>query len=169
MCFLGSGLISLRIIILRFTYFFKVQHFKKIYLSIYFWLHWVSIAVNRLSLVTVSQGYSSLKCAGFSFRWLLLSQARALGCTGFNSWSTRAQQLQHTGFSCSKVHVILPGQGRNPCDQHWQADSLPLCHQGSPHLCFYVYQCFILIFCCGFGLVIFHCLVIPHFVYLLIC
>ena len=27
---------------------------------------------------------------------------------------------------------IFPAQGRNPCLLHWQADSLPLSHQGSP-------------------------------------
>ena len=42
------------------------------YLFIYFWLHWVFVAACRLSLVTVSRGYSSLRCAGFSLRWLLL-------------------------------------------------------------------------------------------------
>ena len=27
---------------------------------------------------------------------------------------------------------IFPDQGSNPCPLHWQADSQPLCHQGSP-------------------------------------
>ena len=31
---------------------------------IYFWLHWVFAAVHGLSLVAVSGGYSSLRCAG---------------------------------------------------------------------------------------------------------
>ena len=30
---------------------------------------------------------------------------------------------------------IFPDQGPNPCLLHWQADSLPLSHQGSPILC----------------------------------
>ena len=42
--------------------------FKKI---IYIWLCWVFIAVHELSLVAASRGYSSLRCAGFSFQWLL--------------------------------------------------------------------------------------------------
>ena len=37
----------------------------------YFWLRWVFVAVRRLSLVVASGGYSSLRCAGFSLRWLL--------------------------------------------------------------------------------------------------
>ena len=38
----------------------------------YFWLHWVFVAACGLSLVVASEGYSSLRCAGFSLRWLFL-------------------------------------------------------------------------------------------------
>ena len=38
---------------------------------IYFWLCWVFVAVSGISLVAVSGGYSSLRFAGFSLRWLL--------------------------------------------------------------------------------------------------
>ena len=41
---------------------------------IYFWLHWVFVAVHGLSLVVASRGYSSLQCAGFSLRWLLVAE-----------------------------------------------------------------------------------------------
>ena len=34
-------------------------------------------------------------------------------------------------LSCSTVCGIFPSQGSNPCLLHWQADSLPLSHQGS--------------------------------------
>ena len=37
------------------------------------------------------------------------------------------------GLSCSVACGILPDQGLNPCPLHWQADSQPLCHQGSPN------------------------------------
>ena len=40
-----------------------------------FWLHWVFVAVPRLSLVVVSGSYSSLRCLGFSLLWLLLLQS----------------------------------------------------------------------------------------------
>ena len=36
------------------------------------------------------------------------------------------------GPSCSAARGILPDQGSNPCPLHWQADSQPLRHQGSP-------------------------------------
>ena len=34
--------------------------------------------------------------------------------------------------SCSAACGIFPDQGSNPCPLHWQADSSPLRHQGSP-------------------------------------
>ena len=40
-------------------------------------------------------------------------------------------------LSCSVACGIFPDQGSNPCPLHWQADSQPLRHQGSPCLCFY--------------------------------
>ena len=36
------------------------------------------------------------------------------------------------GPSCSAARGIFPDHGSNPCPLHWQADSQPLCHQGSP-------------------------------------
>ena len=40
------------------------------------------------------------------------------------------------GLSCSAAYEIFPNQGLNlrPCLLHWQADSLPLSHQGNPEL-----------------------------------
>ena len=37
------------------------------------------------------------------------------------------------GLSCSAACGIFPDQGSNPCPLHWQADSQPLRHQGSPY------------------------------------
>ena len=51
---------------------------------IYSWLRWVFVAAHRLSLVAVSRGYSSLRCAGFSLRCLLL----------LRSTGSRAHRLQ---------------------------------------------------------------------------
>ena len=36
------------------------------------------------------------------------------------------------GLSCSAACGVFPDQGSNPCPLHWQADSQPLHHQGSP-------------------------------------
>ena len=36
------------------------------------------------------------------------------------------------GPRCPTACGTFPDQGSNPCLLHWQADSQPLCHQGSP-------------------------------------
>ena len=61
-----------------------------IYLFIYFWLRWVFVAMHRLSLVATSGAYSSLQCAGFSLRWLLLRSTDSRHA-GFSSCGTQAQ------------------------------------------------------------------------------
>ena len=59
----------------------------------------------------------------------------------YGAWASVvvAHGLQSTGsvvvaprLSCSAACGILPDQGSNPCPLHWQADSQPLRHQGSP-------------------------------------
>ena len=113
---------------------------------IYFWLRWVFVAAHGLSLVVVSGGYSSLRCAGFSL------QSMGSRRVGFSSCSTWAQQLWHAGprahrlqqlwhagsavvlrelqstgsvvvvhgLSCSVACGIFPEQGLNPCPLHQQ-------------------------------------------------
>ena len=80
--------------------------------------------MRGLSLVAASGGHSSSRCAGLSLRRPLL-----LRSTG----SRRAGSVVVAhGPSCSAACGILPDQGLNPCPLHWQADSQPLRHQGSP-------------------------------------
>ena len=91
---------------------------------IYFWLCWVFVSVRGLSLVVASGGHSSSRCVGLSLSWPLL-----LWSTG--SRRTGSVVVAH-GPSCSAACGIFPAQGLNPCPLHWQADSQPLRHQGSP-------------------------------------
>ena len=106
------------------TLFHYTLFFKKIYLFIYFWLCWVFVSVRGLSLVAASGGHSSSRCAGLS-----LSRPLLLRSTG----SRRAGSIVVAhGPSCSVACGILPDQGSNPCPLHWQADSQPLRHPGSP-------------------------------------
>ena len=58
---------------------------------IYFWLLWVFVAVHGLSLAAASGGYSSLRCADFSLRWLLLLRSMGSRHAGFSSCGTQAQ------------------------------------------------------------------------------
>ena len=45
------------------------------------------------------------------------------------------------GPICSAACGIFPDQGSNPCPLHWQADSQPLRHQGSPITLIWGYEC----------------------------
>ena len=79
-------------------------------------------------------------------------QLRQVGATPHRgaraSWLSRPPPLRSTGSrragsavaahgpSCPAARGILPDQGPNPRPPHWQADSQPLRHQGSPILFF---------------------------------
>ena len=105
-----------------FFFFLKEKLFLNLF--IYFWLCWVFVSVRGLSLVVVSGGYSSSRCAGLSLSWPLLLRSTGSRCAG-------SVVVAH-GPSCSAARGIFPDQGSNPCPLHWQADSQPLRHQGSP-------------------------------------
>ena len=89
---------------------------------------------SGFSLAAASEDYSPV-----AVQWLLLLQS-----------STQASEAAEHGLSCSSrilghrlrsggawtqlLHSIqdLPGPRIEPVSPHWQADSLPLSHQGSP-------------------------------------
>ena len=84
--------------------------------------------MQGLSLVAASGGHSSSRCAGLSLSRPLLLR---------NTGSRRAGSvIVAHGPSCSAACGIFPDQGSSPCPLHWQADSQPLRHQGSPWLYF---------------------------------
>ena len=91
----------------------------------YFWPRWVFVPYGLFSSCSKWRLLSSCSvrasgCNSFSLQWLLLLQS-----TG----SVVVHRL-----SCSKACGIFPDQGLNQCLLHWQVDSLPLCHQGSPRV-----------------------------------
>ena len=86
------------------------------YLFIYLWLCWVFVSVRGLSLVAASGGHSSSRP--------LLLRSTGSRCAG--------SAIVAHGPSCSAACGIFPDQGSNPCPLHWQADSQPPRHQGSP-------------------------------------
>ena len=108
----------------------KIKFFVLFYLFIYFWLCWVFVSVRGLSLVVASGGHSSSRCTGLSLSRPLL-------------WSTGSRRAGSVvvahGPSCSAACGIYPDQGSNLCPLHWQADSQPLHHQGTPSLNLKVY------------------------------
>ena len=57
-----------------------------------------SSLLRGLSLVVESEGYSSLRCVGFSLRWLLLLRSTGSRRMGFSSCGSQA--LEHRLSSC---------------------------------------------------------------------
>ena len=108
---------------LDFSFFFKLWVYLFIYLF-YLWLCRVFVSVRGLSLVAASGGHSSSRCAGLSLSRPLLLRSTSSRHAGSVAVAHRP--------SCSAAYGILPDQGSNPCALHWQADSQPLRHQGSP-------------------------------------
>ena len=98
--------------------FFKILY--KFYLFIYFWLHWVFVAVHGLSLVVASGGYSSLRCMGFLLRWLLLLQSMGSRLTGSSSCGLRA--LERRLSSCGMRASVVVARGL------WSAGSIVVVH-----------------------------------------
>ena len=84
----------------------------------------VFVSVRGISPVAASGGHSSSRCAGLSLSRPLLLRSTS---------SRRADSvIAAHGPSCSAARGIFPDHGSNPCPLHWQADSQPLRHQGSP-------------------------------------
>ena len=96
------------------------------YLFIYFWLRWVFVAARRLSLVAASWGYSSLRCAGFSLRWLLLLQSTGSRRAGFSSCGSQTELL-HSMWD-------LPGPGLEPVSPELAGGFLTTVPRGKPTL-----------------------------------
>ena len=80
--------------------------------------------MRGLSLIAASGGHSSSPCAG-------PSPSRPLLLRSTGSRRAGSVIVAHR-LSCSVACGIFPDQGSNPCPLHWQADSQPLRHQGSP-------------------------------------
>ena len=108
--------------------FFFLIFIYYLFIMFYFWLCWVFVSVRGLSPVAASGGHSSSRCAGLSLSRPLLLRSRGSRRAG-------SVVVAH-GPSCSVACGIFPDQGSNPCRLHWQADSQPLRHQGSPEFYF---------------------------------
>ena len=114
----------------------------RILLFVYFWLHWVFIAVCGLSLVAARGDCSLVAVLRLLVWWLLLLRGTGYRCASFSRCNAqirqlwlagsrvRSQQLWCRGFSWSIACGIFPDQGSNSCCLCWQADSYSL-YQGS--------------------------------------
>ena len=118
-----------------FLFFFF--NFYLFYLFIFLFLAVLGLRfVRGLSPAAASGGHSSSRRGDrSSSRCTGLSPSRPLPPRGTGSRRAGSVVVAH-GLSRSAACGILPDQGSNPCPPHWQADSQPLRHQGSPKLFF---------------------------------
>ena len=112
--------------------------FKKIFIYLFIYgCFGSSFLCEGFSLVVASGGHSSSRCAGLSLSRPLLLWSTGSRCAG--------SVIVAHGPSCSTACGIFPDQGSNPCLLHWQADSQPLRHQGSPSL--FLFKSILFLFC----------------------
>ena len=122
------------------------------FLSFFLFYKFIYLFLATLGLCCCAWAFSSCGEQGLFFiavRGLLIAVASLAVEHGLQAHGLR--QLQHLGsvvvarglqsagsvvvvhgLSCSVACEIFLDQGSNPCPLHWQADSQPLCHQGSP-------------------------------------
>ena len=87
-------------------------NFLKCIFFYYFWLHWVFLAVLRLSLGTMCRAYLSLLYPGFSVWWLLLSLSTGLRVrlSSCSSWASLANSMWDlSGPGVNPVSSALAG------------------------------------------------------------
>ena len=97
-----------------------------------------SLQLRRAGATLLRCGARASHCGGLPCcrarapgAWAPVAVARGLQSTG-------SAAVAH-GLPCSVACGIFPDQGSNPHPLHWQADSQPLCHQGSPACVFLNY------------------------------
>ena len=92
-------------------------------------LHKLFFSCGERGLLS-SCGVQASHCGGFS------CGAWSLGYAGFSSWDAWALEHRLSSWGTRAqllcTYGIFPNQGLNPCLLHYQVDSLPLRHQGSP-------------------------------------
>ena len=122
-------------VIIRSRYGTSVVFLNFIYLFIYLWLHWVFVALQRLSLVgaTVHCSARASHCSGFSCcggqalgTLALVFVAHGLSSCDMWALECAGSVVVVHGLRCSLRCGVFPDQGSDSCPLHWQMDSLPL-------------------------------------------
>ena len=139
-----SGINCRRNILLEFTYkefWIMDKVWNSRYVEIFSQLFFFLIFIYYLFIMFI------FGCVGSSFLCEGFLQLRRVGATlhrgarasHYRGLSLRSRGSRRAGSvvvahgpSCSVACGIFPDQGSNPCPLHWQADSQPLRHQGSP-------------------------------------
>ena len=101
---------------------------------LYFWQCWVFVAVRVFLQLWWMGATLQWRCTGFSLWWLLLLQSTSCRSARFSSCGSWV--LEHRPDSCTSLAApqhVGSSQIRDWTSVlHWQVDSLPLSHQGSP-------------------------------------
>ena len=106
---------------------------------------------SPVTLCWLLTGVTSLVEHRFQGTWASPFAAHSLSSCGSRLRSTGLIVVARA-LSCSDACGISADQGQDPCLLHWQTDSLPLSHQGSPYLEFLInflkvqfttYMCFL--------------------------
>ena len=106
-----------------------------------------SSLLRSLSLAAESRGYALVEVPGLPTVVASVAVVHWLPAHGLSTCGSRAcaaaRRFQHSwhsgseamtqGLSCSAACGISSHQGLTLCPLHWQADSYPLYHLGSPH------------------------------------
>ena len=108
-------------------------------LLIYFCLHWVFMATQGLSLVAVSGGYSSLRCAGFSLWWLLLLGSTGSKVQAQHLWHMGLVALQHEGSSQIRDWTHVSCIGRRIL-HHWATREAPRISTSNPSFASFMFR-----------------------------
>ena len=106
-----------------FFFFFLLKLFLNLFIYLFLAVLGLRFCVRAFSGCG-ERGPLPIAVAGLSLSRPLLLRSTGSRCAG-------SVVVAH-GPSCSAACGIFPDQGSNPCPLHWQADSQPLCHQGSP-------------------------------------
>ena len=99
---------------------------------IYFFLKFIYLFMAVLGFRFWARAFSS--CGKWGPLFIVVRRPLTTVASLVEEHSLQTRRLSNCGHgpSCSAACGIFPDQGSNPWPQHWQADSQPLCHQGSP-------------------------------------
>ena len=105
-----------------------------------FYFLFIYLFLAALGLRCCMQAFSSCGERGLLFvvvHGLLIAVASL--CCGARALGAWASVVVACGLSCSTACGIFQDQGLNLCPLHWQMDSSPLHHQGSPIFFFFFF------------------------------
>ena len=113
MCYIELYCLISKYFRISYVSFFSFFFFFNFIIYLFnFWLCWVSVSVQGLSLVAASGGHSSLRCAGLSLLCLFCCGAQAPDAQAQQLWPMGLVALWHVGSSRTRARTRVPCIGR---------------------------------------------------------